>query len=68
MIKAKELKDQGRSQRDISGELGIALGTVNKYLREVERLNTGKDEIYFPPNSDPDEVLERYAIENEERL
>jgi orotate phosphoribosyltransferase-like protein len=62
MIKAKELKDQGLSQRAIKDELGISLGTVNKYLKQVEKLNTRKDEIYFPPGSDPDEILEARAI------
>jgi hypothetical protein len=31
--KAKELSGQGRSQREIGKELGIAVGTVNKYLK-----------------------------------
>jgi hypothetical protein len=31
--KAKELSEQGMSQREIGKELGIALGTVNKYLK-----------------------------------
>lgn len=31
--RAKELADEGKSQRDIATELGISLGTVNKYLR-----------------------------------
>lgn len=31
--KAKELSREGKSQRDIAKELGISLGTVNKYLR-----------------------------------
>jgi RecA-family ATPase len=32
---AKLLRSQGKSQRDISGELGIGLGTVNNYLKPV---------------------------------
>ena len=31
--KAKELSEQGKSQRAISHELGISLGAVNKYLK-----------------------------------
>ena len=31
--KAKELSAQGRSQREISAQLGISLGAVNKYLK-----------------------------------
>lgn len=31
--KVKELSLQGKTQRQISGELGISLGTVNKYLK-----------------------------------
>ena len=31
--KAKELSEQGKSQRQISSELGISLGAVNKYLK-----------------------------------
>ncbi len=31
--RARELKADGMSQRDIADELGIALGTVNKYLK-----------------------------------
>lgn len=31
--KVKELSQQGKSQRDIASELGIAVGTVNKYLK-----------------------------------
>ncbi|REG94158.1 AAA family ATPase [Flavobacterium aquicola] len=30
---AKELSDSGKTQREISDELGIAVGTVNKYLK-----------------------------------
>ncbi len=30
---AKELSKQGKSQRQISGEMGISLGAVNKYLK-----------------------------------
>lgn len=32
--KAKELSQQGKSQRQISAELGISLGAVNKYLKK----------------------------------
>lgn len=32
--KAKELSQQGRTQREISNELGISLGAVNKYLKK----------------------------------
>lgn len=32
--RAKELSQQGKSQRLISSELGISLGTVNKYLKK----------------------------------
>ena len=31
--KAKELSQQGMSQRKIAKELGISLGAVNKYLK-----------------------------------
>ena len=31
--KVKELSKQDKSQRDISAELGISLGAVNKYLK-----------------------------------
>lgn len=33
IAKARELSAEGRSQREIAFELGVALGTVNKYLR-----------------------------------
>lgn len=32
--RVQEMSDKGLSQRDISKELGIGLGTVNKYLKE----------------------------------
>lgn len=32
-VRAKELSADGRSQREIASELGLAVGTVNKYLR-----------------------------------
>jgi hypothetical protein len=31
--KAKELSQQGKSQRTIAAELGISVGAVNKYLK-----------------------------------
>jgi hypothetical protein len=31
--RVKELSGQGKSQRQISAELGISLGCVNKYLK-----------------------------------
>lgn len=31
---AKELKKQGKSHREIAGELGVSLGTVHNYLKE----------------------------------
>ncbi len=33
MVRAKELKADGMSQREIAEELGIGLGTVNRYLK-----------------------------------
>jgi RecA-family ATPase len=34
VFKAKELQKEGKSQREISSQLEIALGTVNKYLKK----------------------------------
>lgn len=34
IAQAKELRGQGKNQREIGKELGISLGTVNKYLRQ----------------------------------
>jgi RecA-family ATPase len=33
VFRAKDLEKEGKTQREISEELGLALGTVNKYLR-----------------------------------
>jgi transposase len=33
IFRAKDLQKEGKSQRDISKELEIGLGTVNKYLK-----------------------------------
>ena len=33
ILRAKELSQQGMSQRQIGKELSIAVGTVNKYLK-----------------------------------
>ena len=32
--RAKELSSQGKSQREISNELGVSLGTVNNWLKK----------------------------------
>lgn len=34
ILKAKELSTQGKTQREIAHELGISIGTVNKYLKK----------------------------------
>ena len=34
IAQAKEMSNQGRSQRDIAKELGIGLGTVHKYINQ----------------------------------
>lgn len=33
ILQVKELREQGKSQRDIASEVGISLGAVNKYLK-----------------------------------
>ena len=34
ITKAQLLKTQGKSQREIADELGLAVGTINKYLKK----------------------------------
>jgi KaiC/GvpD/RAD55 family RecA-like ATPase len=69
IIKAKEMRDQGMSQRQIAHELGKAVSTVNKYLKLVEDVNTATDnEICFPPDMTIEEIDERWAIEHEGEL
>ena len=42
---AKELSQKGYSQRQISNELGISLGAVNKYLKIIIHLVTISNEL-----------------------
>jgi hypothetical protein len=63
IAKARALRAEGKTQREIAKELKISVGAVNKYVRGVHTVNTvnkvnsvNTNELYIPPDATDEDI------------